>query len=482
MVFNIIFYLCFIFSLQQEIQNMIKISVDKSSVSSFYIYASFDKMNTIILPLKIELNSLTTSIVCNDISPINTVDTIKRHTSNLLTISEDEIISCSDNLCYKLFIDEDKCDESLENKCPFTSMYKYDINRNISGIYIQHYFNLFLNNSYSIERNNILPIGCIEDNYNTFNENINAGILSLGGEQYSFLQHYYKENNFKKKNSFFSICLDPEEGGYLTFGYLTDEYHINNDLPINFIYDIKDSYYIFKINNIFFNHENINKEEYKAIFNMNNEYTFVNKKIINNLYILFKNYLTKKLLKKYQLDLYINNNDLYLYGICFINKNEKDIQFKEKLLTIFPALFIRIQNGYYKWNSEYYLYKKQKDEYCIGLLSNEKKEDLIELGLNFMYGHELIFNFSKKEIIIYESNCSMKPKKKINVELESKYNKINGYLRILIIFLIIIVIYLFFVILRLKKRRSFLCVKLLGKKVTNEDINKFFNTNYNIIQ
>ena len=98
-----------------------------------------------------------------------------------------------------------------------------------------------------------------------------------------------------------------------------------------------------------------------------------------------------------------------------------------------------------------------------------------------MYGHEIIFNFTKKEIIAYESNCSMKSKKKIDIILESKYDKINRYLKIVIIILSIIAVFMLFTIYRLSKRRSACCIKLFGKQVTNEEINKFFNANYNII-
>ena len=475
MVFYILFYLCFIISYQQEIPYLIKILNNNSSSPCFYINASFNKDNSIILPLKIELNSQTTSIFCE----------------KLPQLEENRAITCSDNLCYKLFYDEEKCYESLENKCSFISLYKYDFDNNKynSGIYIQHYFNLFINDKNTIIKNNILPIGCIENNFNSINENINSGILSLGGEIYSFLPHFYKENGYKENNSYFSLCLDPEEGGYLTIGNLTDQYHLNNDLPINFKYDIKNSYYIFTINNMFFNHDNFNKEEYNAIFNMDIEYTYVNRNIINNLYILFKKYLTTNLLKKYQLDITIYNKNINidLYGICFKNNNIKDIQFKEKLFTIFPPLFFGIGNKYYKWNSEYYLYKSDnnKEEYCVGLLYNEKRnktEEMIELGLNFMYGHELIFNFTKKEILVYESNCSMKKKKKIDIKLESKYDKINGYLKYIIIILVILLIFLVFIICRISKRKTTLCSKCFGKKVTNEEINQFFNSNYNVIK
>ena len=476
MVLNIIFYLCFLISSQEEIPNLIKILLYKSSKNYFYFNASFDKDNTIILPLKIELNSLTTSIFCE----------------NLKTFSEDNILTCEQSLCYKLFYNEEICDESSDNKCSFLESYKYDFeqSKNISGNYIINYFKIFINDTNYKEKNNILPIGCIENNFNIVNENITFGIFSLGGSIYSFLPLFYKENNFQVNNSFFSICLDPEEGGYLSFGNIIDKYHLNNDLPLHFNYDIKDSYFIFKINNMFFNHNNFNKEEYEAIFNIDLQYSYVNKEIVNNLNALFENYLTKDLLKKYQLDLTINNNDLDVYGICFINNNKKDIQFKNKLIAIFPPLFIGIQYKYYKWNSEYYLYKKnniENEEYCIGLLSNEKRindenGEIFEFGANFMYGHELVFNYTKKEIIVYESNCAMKPKKKIDIKLDSKYEKMNIYLKVVIIFLAIVLFFFIFAVCRLSKKRSPLCIKLFGKQITNEEINQFFNSNYNVIK
>lgn len=241
---------------------------------------------------------------------------------------------------------------------------------------------------------------------------------------------------------------------------------------------------------MFFNHQNFNKEEYEAIFNMEIQYSYVKKAIIINLYNLFEKFLSEKFLEKYELDLTINNKDLDLYGICFINNNKKDSQFKEKIFALFPPLFIGIQNRFYEWNSEYYLYKKEnkdknKEEYCIGLLPNEKRikqnEEIVELGTNFMYGHELIFNFTKKEIIVYESNCAMKSNKKKDIIIESKYDKINGYLKIIIIILVILSLFMVLIICRLSKRTS-LCNRFFGKKITNEEINQFFNINYAIIQ
>ena len=464
MAIIIIFYLFFFISSQQEIQNFIKISLYKSSHPIFYIRASFNDDNSAILPLKIDLNSLTTSVNCKKIN----------------NYWEDNIITCDDFLCYKLFYDEDTCDQSSKNNCTF-------IANNYSGVYIKNYFNIFINDENAKEGNNILPIGCIDNNFNILSEVSDLGIFALGGDPYSFLSNFYKGNDFKENNSYFGICLDPEEGGFLSFGKVIDKYHLNNDLPLNFKYNVKNSYYVFKINNMFFNYEIFNKDEYEAIFNMDIEYSYANEDIINNLYYSFKKYLTKKLLQTYQLDLTININS---YGICFLNNNKKDNQFKEKIYSIFPPLFIGIQNKYYKWNSEYYLYKnnieKEKEEYCIGLLSNEKRnlenKNYIEFGVNMMYGHEIIFNFTKNEIIIYEGNCSMKYKKKINIKLESKYGKINQYLKIVIIIMIISIFFMLFFIYRHSKRRSACCIKLFGKQVTNDEINKFFITNYNIIK
>ena len=492
MVFYILFYICILKSLQQnkETENIIKILVDKSSSSYyFYIISSFDKHNSIIVPLKIELNTLTTSVVCKNISPNNLISSIKSNKLDLPQASlNDFMITCSDNICYKLFYDEEICENSSKNKCSFNSLYKYYyLHQNDRGAYIKHYFNPFINGSSSlIKEDSILPIGCIENYVGSFNENITSGIFSLGGENYSFLAHFYKENNFGKNNTFFSICLDPDEGGYLTIGNLTDKYHINNDAPISFKYDIKHSFYIFEVNNMFFYHESFNKEKYRAILNTNDEFTYLSKKIINDLYLLFKKYLTEELLKTYQLDLIMNENDtLDTNGICFSNSNPKDYQFKQKLFLILPPIYIGIENNFYRWNSEYYLYDiKNKNELCIGILSNENriKDNIVEFGANFMFGHELIFNFIKKEITVYESNCSMKPKNKITIKLESKYEKINKIMRIIVIFMIIFIFFLIFVICRLRRRRGTLCIKFLGKEVTNEEINQFFNTNYNFIK
>ena len=493
MVFYILFYICILKSLQQNNrrENIIKILVDKSSSPYyFYINSSFDKHNSVIIPLKIELNTLSTSVICNNISPNNLINSIK---SNKLDLPQESLndytITCSDNICYKLFYDEEICEKSSKNKCSFNSLYKYyHLYQNDRGVYIKHYFNPFINGSSLIKEDNILPIGCIENYQGSFNENITSGIFSLGGDNYSFLAHFYKENNFGKNNTFFSICLDPDEGGYLTMGNLTDKYHINSDYPISFKYDVKYSFYIFEVNNMFFYHESFNKEKYKAILNTNNEYTYLSKKIINDLYILFKRYLTDELLKKYQLDLTMNENEndtLDTNGICFVNRNPNDYQFKQKLFFILPPLFIGIENNYYKWTSEYYLYDiNTKNELCIGILSNENrnKDNIVEFGANFMFGHELIFNFIKKKITVYESNCSMKPKSKISIRLESKFEKMNKIMKIIVIFMIFFIFFLIFVICRLRRRRGTLCIKFLGKEVTNEEINQFFNTNYNYIK
>ena len=492
MVFYILLYICILKSLQQnkETENIIKILIDNSfSPYYFYINSSFDKHNSMIIPLKIELNTLSTSVICNNISPNNIINAIKGNKLDLPQESlNDFTITCSDNICYKLFYDEEICENSSKNKCSFNSLYKYyHLYQSDKGVYIKHYFNPFINSLTSlIKEDSILPIGCIENYQGSFNENITSGIFSLGGENYSFLAHFYKENNFGKNNTFFSICLDPDEGGYLTMGNLTDKYHINNDDPISFKYDVKYSFYIFEVNNMFFYYESFNKEKYKAILNTNNEYTYLSKKIINDLYILFKRYLTDELLKKYQLDLIMNENDkLDTNGICFININPKDNQFKQKLFLILPPLYIGIENNFYRWNSEYYLYDiKNMNELCVGILSNENrnKDNIVEFGVNFMFGHELIFNFIKKEITIYESNCSMKPKNKISIRLESKYEKLNKIMRIIVIFMIILIVFLIFVICRLRRRRGTLCIKFLGKEVTNEEINQFFTTNYNFIK
>ena len=151
MLFSIIFFFSLNFSSQQEISNLIKIFVSKSPSLSFYINTFLDKNNSIILPLKLELNSLTTSIKCKNIP-----------------LSKENFIMCSDNLCYKLFYDEKKCEQSQENKCSFIYENNYGYFKNYSGIYINHYFNIFTNDINFNERNNILPIGCLEENLDLF--------------------------------------------------------------------------------------------------------------------------------------------------------------------------------------------------------------------------------------------------------------------------------------------------------------------------
>ena len=108
-------------------------------------------------------------------------------------------------------------------------------------------------------------------------------------------------------------------GGNLT---LTDKCHINTDAPIIFKNDVKHSFYLFEVNNFFFQSWNI----------------------------LFKKYLTDELLKKYQLDLSMNQNEndtLDIKRIYFVNYNPEDYQFNQKLYLILPPLYIGIGNNYY---------------------------------------------------------------------------------------------------------------------------------------
>ena len=435
-------FIIFIFSqFIQVISEHKEIKIFKNSQFGFYINASLDKNNFKIVPLKIELNSLITFLPCG--------------------YNYNNIISCLDELCYKLYYNEEICDNSLNNNCSFKSTIN---NQSISGIYINHYLNLQ-------DYFSTLPVGCIEEN---------EGIFGLGGDTFSFLLHFYRTNNFNQSNSFFSINLDKEEGGFIIFGKKLNQFHINEHSYINFDYSIKDSFYIFDIGNIIINNKLISDEKYEAIININKEYTYMNPNIIKKLVIYIKNYLTKDLLQIYKLDIIIKSNSK---GICFINKNiVSDTQFNEKLFIIFPDLYINIRNKYYRWKSEHYLYEKNKNEYCLGFFPTQNDLDIIEFGANFMYGYDFIFNFSNKQIYIYESNYTDILKNKKDCQNVSKYVLINKIYRYVIIFLSFISIILIFIIYRLKRRRSFLCIKFIGKEVTNEDINFFINTNYNIIK
>ena len=457
---NLLYLIFFIYFTKIKSSNIIKIYTKESLNKSYYIDISLSNDTSLTFPFKLQLNSLVTSMICPNISPNDLLE--ENDFNELPIISNNSILPCDDNLCYKLSFNNINCQKNIP--CSFTN-----------GIYVNQYLNPFIKANFTI--NNKLPIGCIINNNNSFYEKDSVGIFGLGGEYYSFLPHFYKDFNFAKNQYFFTLCLSHDEG-YLTFGEQINSFHKSKQMPGNFYYEVENSNYTFKIGYLFFDYEVFNKAKYKSILDINSEFSYIKENIILNLFKIMQKFINKNknFFKKYLIDFelkYFSNK-----GICFINKKNYN-NLKNYLQNFLPPLYIGIGNKFFRWKSEYYLYKNENN-YCIGLLPINENDEFI-FGANFMYDHEFLFNFSSREILYIESNCNMKNENKKNFVFETIYTKLNKVLKFFIFVLLFLIVFLFYIVRRLRKRRSTLCIKFIGKEVTTNEINDFFMSNYDVI-
>ena len=332
--------------------------------------------------------------------------------------SEEYIINCKNNYI---------CNNYPYSSCK-DNKYKFEYNYNniiSKGIYTnQHISFLEKGESY------IFPIGCIKSDTEEFlsqgTDIIIDGILGLNMNNNSFIDLLYKEKIiFNKK---FSICLNQKEGGYLSFGAVSEEYIYLKDknykkIIINYIpYTIlENGAYSLEINSLNNNEKKNNLilegENQLGVIDSMSVKTYLEESLYNKLMNEFLNYCIKikgncnKIQK-------IDN-----FGYCSNFKSKQEII--KSINKYWPKIIIGF-NGYNHilTPENYFIAYSSSDSIkaCIGFEKSDKNYNIF--GTNFLNGYNVLFDNEIKKIGFFESNCEIEEKKVKNYQNEQYINRV----------------------------------------------------------
>ena len=312
---------------------------------------------------------------------------------------EKDIINCNNNTC-----DNHPYSSCINKQCYFE--YSYN-NSTINGIYVNQYIS-FMENAES----HYLSIGCTQNETNYFMNKNADGIFGLNDNNNSIVNILYKEKIIPK--NMFSICLNQNDGGYLSLGKTKEEFHYQNNkitikniisyIPYNIIengkYSIEmDSLYIEKGDNLI-----KNNEKHNSIIDTLSAKTYLIEKIYNNLINEFLIECSKKKGNCYN----IKKDEEFGYCSNFKSK-QKIIKSIDKYWPTLTISFNRY-NHVLSPHNYFIAYSSTNDiKACIGFDKTNKNYNI--LGTTFMNGYEVIFDNENKNLGFIESNCEVEIKK-----------------------------------------------------------------------
>ena len=321
---------------------------------------------------------------------------------------EKDIINCQNDTCSNF-----SYSSCINEQCNFE--YNYN-NSTIKGIYANKYIS-FLQE----EESHIFPFGCSVSQTNEFLTKNTYGILGLNSNENSIINILYKKKIIKK--NLFSICINQNEGGYLYFGQINEEYHSNKQKDKNKNMLINYMPFTLSENGFYtLSMSSLNIEDSKNILNSNTNCIIdslsVKSYLTDSIYNIFINEFLLKCLKKKG-----NCNNIQKVeglGYCSTFKSKQNIL--KSINKYWPKITLGF-NGYNHILSpiNYFIIYSLlgKINACVGFEKTDKNYNI--LGTTFLKGYDVIFDNEDKKIGLIESNCDIKIKNIKKTELNEEY-------------------------------------------------------------
>ena len=283
----------------------------------------------------------------------------------------------------------------------------YDVEANagdgIKGYYLNNivYFEVDKNLSTpyhrQVYRSYALPIGCTTGEYGKYKELNTDGIMGVNYNEKSFIDLLFNLKIISR--NIFTLCFGLR-GGYMSLGEIDTTYHKSNN--INYVPLLtSDIYYLIRV---------------KEILVGNNNNSIISKSDANvdtgNTITYFPLYIYKSLINEFNLHCKKEEGKCGKfkfepeYGYCASFENRETL-FKA-IYEHWPNITLKLsKESLYIWkpiNYYYYYFKNDTRKACLGF--NKHKSENIILGTNFIHGHDIIFDRSKKRLGFVRADCS----------------------------------------------------------------------------
>ena len=314
---------------------------------------------------------------------------------NFEITKEKDIINCQNGTCPNY-----PYSFCSNNQCHYE--YNYN-NSTFKGKYAKNYISL----STEIQ-SYIFPMGCSNSDFNEYFYSNADGILGLNYNN-SFVNLLYQKKLLQK--NLFSMCLNSNQGGYLSFGQIIENNKEEKDYNkkiINYVYYTPTQNGMYKLSMT-----SLHIDDGLDLLNGNEVDSIIDS-------LSTKNYLTESLYNSFILEFLVkcqkmknncnNIQKIENMGFCSVFKSKQKII--NSIDKYWPKINIAV-NGYslaIKPKNYFVPYLSSGEiNACVGFGKSNTNYNI--LGTSFMNGYDVIFDNENKRIGFIESNCDIKLKK-----------------------------------------------------------------------
>ena len=314
---------------------------------------------------------------------------------NFEITKEKDIINCQNGTCPNY-----PYSFCSNNQCHYE--YNYN-NSTFKGKYAKNYISL----STEIQ-SYIFPMGCSNSDFNEYFYSNADGILGLNYNN-SFVNLLYQKKLLQK--NLFSMCLNSNQGGYLSFGQIIENNKEEKDYNkkiINYVYYTPTQNGMYKLSMTSLHIDDgldlLNGNEVDSIIDSLSTKTYLTESLYNSFILEF-------LVKCQKMKNNCNNiQKIENMGFCSVFKSKQKII--NSIDKYWPKINIAV-NGYslaIKPKNYFVPYLSSgKINACVGFGKSNTNYNI--LGTSFMNGYDVIFDNENKRIGFIESNCDIKLKK-----------------------------------------------------------------------
>lgn len=381
---------------------------------------------------------------------------------NFKKTEEKDVINCQNDTCPNY-----PYSFCSNNQCYYEYNYK---NSTFKGKYVDKYISL----STEME-SHIFPMGCFNSDNNEYFYSDADGILGLNYNN-SFINLLYQRKDIQK--NLFTICMNSNQGGYLSFGEIIEnkkeEKNYRKNI-INYVYYSLSQDGMYKLSMTSFHIGDgldlLNGNEVDSVIDSLSTKTYLTESLYNK-------FVKEFLLKCQKMKNNCNNiQKVEKVGFCSIFKSKQKII--NSIDKYWPQIIIAV-NGYnlFLRPKNYFVayVSSGKINACVGFGKSNANYNI--LGSSFMNGYDVIFDNENKRIGFIESNCDIKLKKVENRGYQNRVfdDPVNIIIICIssfgIIILIIVLIFLY---------KEFCCDKQKRKGYIRQvDVNNSYYNNKNV--
>ena len=331
------------------------------------------------------------------------------------------ILKCSSRICD--YVDANACEDDEKINYFKSNICSYNIKKfngdGILGLFFKDivYFsientennendvNVNQNANYnkSIFKSFALPIGCSIRTHGKYRVSNEFGVLGMSNSPKALPNLLYNLGIIKQ--NIFSLCFNSKGGGYMSLGEINNNYENSN--LINYIPLIESNHFYFiKLTSFKFdkNDTNLINVPLNAQIDTSRVISSFPYVVYNKIIKEFNSYCAKL---NNSCGTFYNARELGYKYYCSYFPNKKMLF--NAIYNYWPKITLSFGDIKYKWHPKNYFFHYYNsttniNKACFGI--NNQYSERVSFGINFIKGHNFIFNRAEKKLGFIKSDCS----------------------------------------------------------------------------